>query len=91
MSRGEYSLERLFGVDRHKLPTSLPPVRRGRRVFYDLRHVLECIEEFLESGQWLADVQRRKLVLSGIIDRAKQIGQHKVATLLNEFFQRYLT
>jgi hypothetical protein len=63
MSRGADSLERLFGIDRHKLPKSLPRFRHGRRLFYDLRAVLECIHELLETGRWLVEVERRKLVI----------------------------
>ena len=91
MSRGQDCLERLFGVDRHKLPKSLLCVRRGRRVFYDFRAVLECMEELMKNGRWLTDVRRRKLVLSRIVYRAKHIGKPKLAALLDKFFRLYLT
>jgi hypothetical protein len=90
MSGGADSLERLFGIDRHKLTKSLPRFRRGRRFFYDLRAVLECIHELLETGRWLVEVERRKLVLSGIVKRANDIGKPKVPTLLETFFRQYL-
>jgi hypothetical protein len=92
MSQGADSLERLFGMDRHRFPKSLSNYRyrRGRRFFYDLRAVLECMHQLLESGRWPSDIERRKLVLSGIVQRAKYIGKPKVAALLEAFFRPYL-
>jgi len=90
MSGGADSLERLFGVDRHKLPKSLPRFRRGRQILYDLRALLECIDELLGSGRWPVKAERSKLVLDGIVNRANEIGKPKVASLLETFFRQYL-
>jgi hypothetical protein len=90
MSQGANSLEQLFGVDRHELPKSLPSVQRGRRVFYNIRALLVCIKVRLENGRWLADTDRRALVLSGIIKRAQDVGEPELATILEKFFGPYL-
>jgi hypothetical protein len=86
MSRGAYCLESLFGVDRHNLPKSLPSVRRGRYIFYDLRALLVCMSVLLETGRWVPDPDRRALVLRGIIKRAEHLGEPDVATILGKFF-----
>ena len=91
MSGDLYSLKYLFEVDRHNLPKSLPHVRRGRHIFYDIRALVKCITALLESERWLPDPDRRKLVLSGIIQRAKDFGAGpKLATILEQIFRPYL-
>lgn len=91
MSGEAYCLESLLGMDRHNFPKSLPRVRRGRRIFYGLRALIECIVTLIEKGKWLPEPDRRNLVLSGIIQRARDIGQPKVATILEQIFRPYLT
>jgi hypothetical protein len=91
MSGETYCLESLFGIDRHNFPKSLSPIRRGRRIFYDIGHLIICIVELLEEGKWLPVTDRRNLVLSGIIQRAKDIGRSKVAAILEQTFRPYLT
>jgi hypothetical protein len=85
-----YCLESLLGMDRHNFPKSLPSVRRGRRIFYDLRALIACIVTLVEKGKWLPEPDRRNLVLSGIIQRAKDLGQPKIAAILEKTFRSYL-
>jgi hypothetical protein len=92
MSGAVYCLESLFGVDRHKLPKSLPHIRSGQRILYDIRALVKCILARLESGEWLTDPDHRKLVLSGIIQRAKSFGADPmIALFLERTFHPYLT
>jgi hypothetical protein len=91
MSRGVCSLESLFGMDRHNFPKSLPHVRRGQRILYDIRALVKCIMVLLESGKWLPDTDRRKLVLSGIVQRANDFGRNpELAAILEQTFHPYL-
>ena len=91
MSGSVDSLESLLGVDRHNLPKSLPPIRIGRRIFYEIGALVKCIMALLESGRWLPDPDRRKLVLRGIIQRARDFGYGpKLATVLEQIFHPYL-
>jgi hypothetical protein len=91
MSGDIYCLESLFRIDRHRFPKSLPRVRRGRHIFYDIRALLKCIKAFVETGRWLPDTDRRNLVLSGIIERARYVGEPELATLLEPVLRRYMT
>jgi len=86
-----YCLESLLGIDRHNFPKSLPHVRRGRRIFYELSALIECIVTLVEKGKWLPETDRRNVVLSGIIRRAKDLGQPKAAAILAQNFRPYLT
>jgi hypothetical protein len=90
MSGETYCLESLLGMDRHNFPKSLPHVRRGRRIFYDLRALIKCIMALLEKGKWPLERARRNLVLSGIIQRVRDIGQPKLATILEQIFRPYI-
>jgi hypothetical protein len=90
MSGETYCLESLLGMDRHNFPKSLPHVRRGRRILYDIRALITCIVTLLEKGKWLPETNRRTLVLTGIIQRARDIGQPKVAAILEQIFRPYL-
>jgi hypothetical protein len=78
-------------MDRHNFPKSLPPVRRDRRIFYDIHALIECIVALVEKGKWLPETDRRNLVLSGIIQRARDVGQPKLARILEQKFRPYLT
>jgi hypothetical protein len=91
MSGEMYCLESLLGMDRHNFPKSLPYVRRGRRIFYDIRALITCIVALLEQGKWLPETDRRTRGLSGIIQRARDIGQPEVAAILEQIFRPYLT
>ena len=92
MSGSVDSLESLFGVNRHNLPKSLPHIRIGQRIFYEIGALVKCIMALLESGRWLQDPGRRKLALSGIIQRARDFGYGpKLATVLEQIFHPYLT
>src|SRR5262249_51204883 len=91
MSGETYCLESLFGMDRHNFPKSLPYVRRGRRILYDIRALIECMVVLLEKGKWFQDINRRKLVLTGIIQRARDVGQNpELAAVLERMFRPYL-
>jgi hypothetical protein len=90
MSGQTYCLESLLGVDRHNLPKSLPHVRRGRRISYGIRALIACIAALLEQAKWLPETDRRTLVLTGIIQRARDIGRPKVAAILEQKFRPYL-
>jgi hypothetical protein len=91
MSGETYCLESLLGMDRHNFPKSLPHVRRGRHIFYDIRALVKAIVALIEKGKWLPEPDRRNLVLKGIIQRARDIGQPKLATILEQIFSPYLT
>jgi hypothetical protein len=86
-----YCLESLLGMDRHNFPKSLPHVRRGRRIFYDLHALVKCIVTLVEKGKWLPETDRRNVVLSGIIQRAKDLGQPTAAAILEQTFRPYVT
>jgi len=87
-------MEDLFGFDRHKFPKSITRIRRGRKVFYNLRSVMQCMVVFLEAHdpeqRWLAVPRWRQLVLTGIIKRAQDIGTKKVAEFVTKTLQPYL-
>jgi hypothetical protein len=92
MSGAAYCLESLLGMDRHNFPKSLPHVRRSRRIFYDICALVKCVMALVAKGKWLPDGDRRKLVLSGIIQRARDVGQPPaLATVLEQTFRPYLT
>jgi hypothetical protein len=90
MSGETYCLESLLGMDRHNFPKSLHPVRRDRHIFYDICALIKCIVALLEKGKWPSEPARRTLVLSGIIQRARDIGQPELATFLEQIFRPYL-
>jgi hypothetical protein len=91
MSGEMYCLESLLGMDRHNFPKSLPYVRRGRRIFYKIPALIECILALVKKGKWLPETDRRIVVLRGIIQRARDIGQPEVAAILEQVFGPYLT
>jgi hypothetical protein len=91
MSGETYCLESLLGMDRHNFPKSLPHVRHGRRISYGIRALIKCIIALLEKGKWLPETDRRNLVLSGIIQRARGVGHPKLARILEQKFRPYLT
>src|SRR5207248_8484696 len=96
MSAGLYCLESLFGVDRHQFPKTLPCSRRGRQVFYDLPAVINCMLSLLDGStpgrRWLPEVVLRKRVLTGIIQRVRDVcPDPKLADILNETLQPYLS
>jgi len=91
MSGETYCLESLLGMDRHNFPKPLPYVRRGRRIFYKIPALIECILSLVKKGKWLPETDRRIVVLRGIIQRARDIGQPEVAAILEQVFGPYLT
>ena len=90
MSGEMYCLESLLGMDRHNFPKSLPYVRRGRRIFYKIPALIECILALVKKGKWLPETDQRIVVLRGIIQRARDIGQPEVAAILEQVFGPYL-
>lgn len=93
MCRDIYSLQSLFGLSRKKLAAT-PKIRRGRETFYDYRAVLHCMDALLkQSGEraaWLPDPERRRTVLTGILFRAKQEAQPKIADAFAKTLVPYL-
>jgi hypothetical protein len=79
------SLENLFGVDRHRFPKSLPSKHRGRKVVYALDAAVECMIHLLANPdrypQWLPEPKRRKIVLKGMIERARSFSSELANTL----------
>jgi hypothetical protein len=84
-------LESLLGMDRHNFPKSLLHIRRGRQIFYKIDVLIWCILVLVKKGKWLPETDRRIVVLRGIIQRARDIGQPKVAAVLEQIFRQYLT
>ena len=86
MSGHVSSLENLFGVDRHRLPKSLPANRSKRNVLYSLDAFLKCLVHLLENRnsrqQWPPDPAQRKLVIEGIIERVHRFFSSKAADML---------
>jgi len=95
MSRDLYSMEDLFGFDRHKFPKSIICVRRGRSVFYDLRGLMQCMVAFLGEKRpernWLPEPVRRQRVLTGVIKRAQDVASEEVAEFVRRKLQPCLT
>jgi hypothetical protein len=87
------SLENLLGVDRHRLPKSLPRKRSGRNVVYELDALIECMIRRLgdrDGGQkWLPEPRQRDLVVSGVVERARRYSP-ELAGMLAEKFRPYL-
>jgi hypothetical protein len=87
------SLQSLFGLSRKKLAAA-PKIRRGRETFYDYRAVLHCMDTLLkQSGEraaWLPDPERRRTVLAGILFRAKQEAEPKIADAFAKTLLPYL-
>ena len=98
LATGPDSLQKLFGIDRHKLPESLPSVRRGRERsrerLYNLKGVMECMSRALADERpghrWLPDETRRRIVLTGIISRAHRVGSVKVAKAVEKILRPHL-
>lgn len=92
MSRGIDCLEELFGRSRKLLPKGLPGRRDGRELFYGFPAVLQCMDVLLRECDrrrpWLVDRDRRRLVLSGILRRAKKVAPRstfsELAAVLNQ-------
>jgi len=86
------SLENLFGVDRHRLPRSLPRKSSGRNVLYGLDAFVQCLIHLLENRdggqQWLSEPAQRELVLRGIIERAYRFSS-EAADMLARKLRRY--
>jgi hypothetical protein len=76
MCNGIYSLQSLFGLGRKKLAAAGKGRRRGREIFYRWRAVLRCMVALLKqtdpAAPWLPDATRRRIVLTGILLRARQ-------------------
>jgi len=87
------SLENLFGEDRHRFPKSLRHERSGRTKVYYLDAFLECIIDLLANRggkeQWLNERRQRRLVLSGIIRRARRFSS-EIGKMLAEKLRPYL-
>jgi hypothetical protein len=94
MCDGTYSLQSLFGLTRKKLSAAAPAIRRGRKLFYDYRAVLRCMEGLLkhtgEDAAWLSDLSRRRTVLTGVLFRAKQEARPKIADAFTKTLLPYL-
>jgi hypothetical protein len=87
------SLENLFGVDRHRCPKALPHKRSGRNKVYYLDAFVECLIHLLANRdgyeQWLNEPRQRKLVLRGIIRRARRFSS-ETGNMLAERLRPYL-
>jgi hypothetical protein len=95
MSGEMWSLETLFGVNRHRFPKSLPYVRRGRETYYDLRAFMKCLLSLLSCKAphraWLPDTDQRSRVLTGVIRRARDFGAGpELANILERMLRPYL-
>ena len=95
MVPGVYCLQDLFGMDRHRLPKALPcKEERSRERLYGLKGVMECMSRALGDERpeyrWLPDVERRKVVLTGIISRARKVGSIKVARAVEKILRPHL-
>ena len=90
-----YSMEDLFGFDRHKFPKSITYVRRGSRVFYNLCGLMQCMVAFLgekrPERRWLPEPVRRQRVLTGVIKHAQDIGSEEVGEFVRQTLQPYLS
>jgi hypothetical protein len=88
-----YSLQSLFGLSRKQL-VGKPGIRRGREVFYDYQSVLNRMDKLLkQSGEraaWLRDAERRRTVLTGILFRAQQEAEPKIADAFAKTLLPYL-
>jgi hypothetical protein len=76
------SLQNLFGLSRKRLSMAAPPIHRGREILYDYRGVLACMAALLKqtgsNANWLPDPDRRRIVLTGVLFRAKQEASDKI-------------
>jgi len=76
MSGAVDSLQWLFGLRRKRLSMARPALRRARKIFYDYRGVLACMDALLKNtgpnAFWLPDPDRRQTVLTGVLFRARQ-------------------
>ena len=94
MCNDVYSLQSLFGLSRKKLSVAGPGSRRGREFFYDYHAVLRCMDALLkntgEDAPWLPDLSRRRTVLTGVLFRAKQEAEPKIADAFAKKLLPYL-
>lgn len=94
MCGNTYSLQSLFGLSRKKLSEAAPGIRRGRELFYNYRAVLRCMQGLLEhtgkDAAWLRDPSRRRMVMTGVIFRAKQEAKPRIADAFTKTLVPYL-
>lgn len=76
------SLEWLFGLSRKRLSMAWPRILEGRKIFYDYRGVLACMDALLQqtgpNAYWLPDRARREIVLNGVLFRARQEAKPRI-------------
>jgi len=88
------SLQNLFGLSRKRLSMADPAIRHGRETFYDYRGVLACMDALLkqspENSYWLPDATRRRLVITGILLRARQEATPKIRKAFEGMLLRYM-
>jgi hypothetical protein len=94
MCNGTYSLQSLFGLRRKKLSAAGHGNRRGRKIVYDYHAVLCCMVALLkQTGQaapWLPDGTRRRIVLAGILLRARQEATPEISDAFAKELGPYL-
>jgi hypothetical protein len=76
---GSISLRSLLGIGRKLLPRNLPRRRAGRSTLYGSDALLCCMTALLDADRWLVERDRRRDVLSGVIQRAREIGTSEIA------------
>jgi len=92
---GADSLQWLFGLTRKKLYMAKPEIPEGRRCFYDYRGVLACMAALLKGtgshADWLPDPGRRRIVLTGVLFRARQEASATIARAFERTLGPHLT
>jgi hypothetical protein len=82
------SLQWLFGLRRKRLSMARPLIRRGRKIFYDYRGVVACMDALLKqtgpNAYWLPDPSRRIIVLASILLRARQEAKPRIRKALEK-------
>ncbi len=88
-----YSLENLFGQDRHRFPKPLRHEPSGRTKLYYLNAFTECLIFLVANRdggkQWLPEGPQREHVLKGIIERAHRFSS-KMGEKLGEKLRPFL-
>ncbi len=88
------SLQWLFGLGRKRLVMAGPPIREGREIFYNYRGVLACMDALLKqtgsNAYWLPDPDRRKIILTGVLFRARKEATPQIRKAFEETLHPFL-